>query len=49
VAEVADAGNDEFLGRHLHQHKSIGALRSYKGRRTSADETSAGDLTHSTV
>ena len=49
VAEVANTGDNEFLGRHLHQRMSIGVLRSYKGCRTSAAGTSAGDLTHSTV
>ena len=49
VAEVTNTGDDEFLGRHLHQRVSIGDMRSSKGSRTSAAGTSAGDFTHSTV
>lgn len=48
VAEVADAGDDEFLRRRLHQHGSMGEVGSWRGAHTSAAGTSAGDLTHAT-
>lgn len=49
MTKVADAGYDEFLGRWLNQHTSIGKNDSKMKGVTSAAGTSEGDLTHSTV
>lgn len=49
VAEMAYAGDDEFLGRRLDQRTSIDVFVRVRVVRTSAEGTSAGDLTHSTV